>query len=140
MSDFLKTVRLIVDHAIAKEEHRVFAEELRERTLSFALKAASTSEAARLPEQPWEDSKRQMSMQVTSAEGRLNVTLQTRGYRAMQRWAERPARFSARLDGLTVVDQRFRFSAEGRGVVVVGDTPEIRASLAHADLILDSDR
>ncbi len=139
MSDFLKTVRLIVDHAIAKEEHRALAEELRERTLSFALKAASTSEAARLPEQPWQDSKRQMSMQVTAAEGRLNVTLQTQGYRAQQRYARRSARFSANIDGQSVIEQRFRFSAEGLGVVVVGDTPEIRSSLAAARLILDPD-
>lgn len=135
MPDLQHTVAVITAAALGRDDYRDLAQSLRARQLAFTLKAAATQEAPQLPQGPWFDGGRQMQVRTSALDGSLQLEFQAQGYAAMRRWARREARLLAQRDAERIIDQRFRFSAEGKGLVVVADTPEVRAALGDFQLL-----
>lgn len=139
MTALIHTVSVITTAALGAADHAEVSAALRSRRLEFMLKAAASQDSPKLPDAQWYDGGRQMAVQTRSEDGRLELSFQAQGYEAMRRWAKRGVRLLARHRGTIVVDQHFRFSADGRGTLVLADTANVRESLASFELLADRD-
>lgn len=137
MSRLSDTLRTVLAAAEAEADFRAVEQALARRRLRFTLKAAATQAMPALPAAPWFDQARQLSVQASADAGRLQLRFQAQGYAAMRRWARLSARLLASRDGELLVDQRFRFSPSGEGVVILSDTPEVRRALGGFEVLAE---
>ncbi|MBP7335888.1 hypothetical protein [Niveispirillum sp.] len=74
-----------------------------------------------------------LAMLVAAKQGRLTVTLQTRGSYAMERLSRRWVRI---VSGNAAIDTQTSFDDEGQAVITLADTTDVRTGLA--DLRVDA--
>lgn len=92
------------------------------RRYEFALLAAAERSAPELPQQAWFDATHALSVRAETSPDGMRLHLQAIGYAALRALAGRAARLSA-ANG--AIDQRFRFDALGRGLLVLGAEREV---------------
>ena len=94
----------------------------------FTLLAASAQAELHWPDEGWRDARHLLAARVETARDALRLHLQAEGYAALTEVAGRAARLRS-PEG--IIDQRFRFDTQGRGLVVLGDSPEVRGALGR---------
>lgn len=92
----------------------------------FTLLAASARPEMVWPQEGWRDTRHLLAAHVEPGRDELRLYLQAEGFAALSEVSGRAARVWSR-EG--VIDQQFRFDAWGRGLVVLGDSPEVRRAL-----------
>lgn len=131
-SPFIRTLSVVLASVTAEAECR---EQYQPHPshFDFQLMAAAASECPALPDAPWLDLSRLLSITIASEQHELILTLQAQGFAALQRVAGRPARLDS-ADGLLQIP--FGFDASGSGRIQLADRPEVRDALRHHRIVL----
>jgi hypothetical protein len=99
----------------------------------FRLLAAAARPELVWPAEGWRDARHLLAARVESIRDELRLHLQAEGYAALQVVAGKAAHLRS-PEG--TVDQHFRFDHQGRGLVVLGDTPDVRRALGYFEIRL----
>jgi hypothetical protein len=134
--DFAHTVMVITARALAEHEMRTSG--AAEQTnfaphYQITLLAASPGETIALPKSEVTAEGGNLGITFEEREDGLKVTLQLRGYAALQAHGGREARL---VSSNGAIDYAFRFSRQGTGICLLADAPEVREGLARCSVLV----